>query len=97
MSWIHVCYFWLLQATDDVAEGIIEEDYALFYEIWQEFDPEATTYISYDNVAELLDVLEPPLQVIEDKCIWNSLWMIYYTTELWRDINNYFFLDRYAE
>ena len=51
------------QATDDVAEGIIEEDYALFYEIWQEFDPEATMYISYDHVPELLDVLEPPLQV----------------------------------
>ena len=46
-----------------MAEGIIEEDYALFYEIWQEFDPEATMYISYDHVPELLDVLEPPLQV----------------------------------
>ena len=55
------------QATDDVAEGIIEEDYALFYEIWQEFDPEATTYIAYENVAELLDCLEPPLQVTYQK------------------------------
>ena len=69
MSLHHIRYFEIAQATDDVAEGIIEEDYALFYEIWQEFDPEATTYISYDNVAELLDVLEPPLQVYDWICI----------------------------
>jgi hypothetical protein len=28
------------QATEDVQEGITDEDYDLFYEIWQEFDPD---------------------------------------------------------
>ena len=52
------------QATEDVAEGIIEEDYALFYEIWQEFDPSGTMYMSYGYLSEMLDVLEPPFQVL---------------------------------
>merc|ERR1719507_1391211 len=51
------------QATEDVAEGIIEEDYALFYEIWQEFDPSGTMYMSYGYLSEMLDVLEPPFQI----------------------------------
>lgn len=53
----------MYQASEDVADGIIEEDYALFYEIWQEFDPEGTMYMSFENVPELLDCLEQPLQV----------------------------------
>ena len=35
------------QATEDVPEGITDEDYDLFYEIWQEFDPDRTQYIPY--------------------------------------------------
>ena len=51
------------QATEDVQEGITDEDYDLFYEIWQEFDPDGTQYMSYKNLAEFLDVLEAPLQI----------------------------------
>ena len=51
------------QAQEDVSEGITDEDYDLFYEAWQEFDPEGTQYISYSNLSEFLDVLEPPLQI----------------------------------
>jgi len=34
-----------------------------FYEIWQEFDPDGTQYMSYKNLLEFVDVLEPPLQI----------------------------------
>ena len=51
------------QATEDVQEGITDEDYDLFYEIWQEFDPDGTQYMPYKNLPEFLDVLEPPLQI----------------------------------
>ena len=51
------------QAQVDVQEGITDEDYDLFYEIWQEFDPKGSQYIKYDHLAEFLDVLEPPLQL----------------------------------
>ena len=46
--------------------GITDEDYDLFYEIWQEFDPDGTQYIDYKGLSEFLDVLEAPLQVICD-------------------------------
>merc|ERR1719433_158525 len=51
------------QATEDVQEGITDEDYDLFYEIWQEFDPDGTQYIDYKALSEFLDVLEQPLQI----------------------------------
>lgn len=51
------------QATEDVQEGITDEDYDLFYEIWQEFDPDGTQYMHYKNLSEFVDVLEPPLQI----------------------------------
>ena len=35
----------------------------MFYEIWQEFDPSGTMYMSYGHLSEMLDVLEPPFQV----------------------------------
>ena len=44
--------------------GITDEDYDLFYEIWQEFDPDGTQYIDYKALSEFLDVLEQPLQVL---------------------------------
>ena len=50
-------------ASNDVADGITDEDYDLFYEIWSEFDPNCTQYIDYDSVSEFVDILEPPLQI----------------------------------
>jgi hypothetical protein len=51
------------QANEDVQEGITDEDYDLFYEIWQEFDPDGTQYMPYKSLSEFLDTLEPPLQI----------------------------------
>ena len=51
------------QASEDVLEGITDEDYDLFYEIWSEFDPDGTQYIDYKSLSEFLDVLEAPLQI----------------------------------
>jgi len=50
-------------ANDDVDNGITDEDYDMFYEVRVEFDPESTMYIPYENVSELIDILEPPLQI----------------------------------
>ena len=35
----------------------------MYYEIWQQFDPEGTQYLPYNEVSDFLDVLEPPLQI----------------------------------
>lgn len=35
----------------------------MYYEIWQQFDPDGTQYIKYAALSDFLDVLEPPLQI----------------------------------
>ena len=35
----------------------------MFYEIWQQFDPNGTQYIKYGQLSDFLDVLESPLQI----------------------------------
>lgn len=51
------------QATEDVQEGLTDDDYDMYYEIWQQFDPKGTQYIEFMQLSEFLDVLEPPLQI----------------------------------
>lgn len=40
-----------------------QEDVEKYYEIWEKFDPEETQFIRYDQLSDLLDALEPPLQI----------------------------------
>jgi voltage-gated sodium channel type II alpha len=51
------------QATEEVQEGLTDDDYDMYYEIWAQFDPEGTQYIRYDQLSDFLDILEPPLQI----------------------------------
>ncbi|XP_050525622.1 sodium channel protein para-like isoform X1 [Daktulosphaira vitifoliae] len=51
------------QATEDVQEGLTDDDYDMYYEIWQHFDPDGTRYIRYDQLTDFLDILEPPLKI----------------------------------
>lgn len=51
------------QATEDVQEGLTDDDYDMYYEIWQNFDPDGSQYIRYDQLSDFLDVLEAPLQI----------------------------------
>merc|ERR1719245_1963036 len=51
------------QATEDVTEGLTDDDYDMYYEIWQQFDPNGTQYIKYNQLSDFLDVLESPLQI----------------------------------
>lgn len=38
------------QATEDVQEGLTDDDYDMYYEIWQQFDPDGTQYIRYGDI-----------------------------------------------
>ena len=51
------------QATEDVEEGLTGEDYDMFYEIWQQYDPKGTQYIQFSKLSDFLNVLEDPLQI----------------------------------
>jgi voltage-gated sodium channel type II alpha len=44
-------------------EGLTDDDYDMYYEIWQQFDPNGTQYIRYSQLSDFLDVLEAPLQI----------------------------------
>lgn len=51
------------QATEDVEQGLTDDDYDMYYEIWQKFDPRGTQFIPYSNLSDFLDALEAPLQI----------------------------------
>ncbi|XP_043241966.1 sodium channel protein para-like isoform X3 [Amphibalanus amphitrite] len=51
------------QASEDVQEGLTGDDYDMYYEIWQRFDPKGTQYIAYNQLSDFLDALEQPLQI----------------------------------
>ena len=51
------------QATEDVQEGLTDDDYDMYYEIWQEYDPKGKQYLNYEDLPDFLDKLEPPLQI----------------------------------
>jgi voltage-gated sodium channel type II alpha len=35
------------QATEEVQEGLTDDDYDMYYEIWAQFDPDGSQYIRY--------------------------------------------------
>ncbi|XP_037512028.2 sodium channel protein para isoform X2 [Rhipicephalus sanguineus] len=51
------------QATEDVQEGLTDDDYDMYYEIWQQFDPKGTQYVAYSNLTNFVNALEEPLQI----------------------------------
>lgn len=51
------------QATEDVQEGLTDDDYEMYYEIWQKFDPDGTQFLAYDRLSDFLDALELPLRI----------------------------------
>lgn len=51
------------QATEDVEQGLTDDDYDMYYEIWQKFDPKGTQFIPLSALSDLLDCLEVPLQI----------------------------------
>ncbi|KAL1421885.1 hypothetical protein MTO96_022598 [Rhipicephalus appendiculatus] len=50
-------------ATEDVQEGLTDDDYDMYYEIWQQFDPKGTQYVAYSNLTNFVNALEEPLQI----------------------------------
>ncbi|KAJ1188375.1 hypothetical protein NDU88_005136 [Pleurodeles waltl] len=50
-------------ATEESAEPLSEDDFEMFYEVWEKFDPDATQFIEYNKLSDFADVLDPPLRV----------------------------------
>ncbi|KAG7503029.1 sodium channel protein type 2 subunit alpha-like [Solea senegalensis] len=50
-------------ATEESADPLSEDDFEMFYEVWERFDPHATQFMEYNKLAEFADTLEPPLRI----------------------------------
>lgn len=51
------------QATEDVQQGLTQDDFDMYYEVWERFDEKATEYIDLDKLSEFVDTLEEPLRI----------------------------------
>ena len=51
------------QATEDVSQGLTQDDFDMYYEIWERFDEKASQYIPLSRVSEFVDALEAPLRL----------------------------------
>ncbi|BFZ07043.1 hypothetical protein BsWGS_10081 [Bradybaena similaris] len=51
------------QATEDVQQGLTPDDFDMYYEKWEKFDPKATKYIPLDQLSDFVDYLEEPLRL----------------------------------
>ena len=51
------------QAREEVQQGLTDDDYDMYYEVWQRFDPKCTEFISYERLTDFVAALEPPLQI----------------------------------
>ncbi|OCT63542.1 hypothetical protein XELAEV_18044638mg [Xenopus laevis] len=50
-------------ATEESAEPLGEDDFEMFYEVWEKFDPSASQFIEYSKLSVFADALDPPLRV----------------------------------
>ncbi|XP_030637698.1 sodium channel, voltage-gated, type I like, alpha b isoform X1 [Chanos chanos] len=50
-------------ATEESAEPLSEDDFEMFYEVWERFDPNATQFVEYDKLSDFADALDPPLRI----------------------------------
>ncbi|XP_074552328.1 sodium channel protein type 4 subunit alpha B [Halichoeres trimaculatus] len=50
-------------ATEESADPLCEDDFEMFYETWEKFDPEASQFIQYSKLSEFCDTLKDPLRI----------------------------------
>ncbi|TRY55323.1 hypothetical protein DNTS_009031, partial [Danionella cerebrum] len=50
-------------ATEESTEPLSEDDFEMFYEVWEKFDPEATQFIEYLKLSDFADTLSEPLRI----------------------------------
>uniref|UniRef100_F1M9X1 Sodium channel protein n=1 Tax=Rattus norvegicus TaxID=10116 RepID=F1M9X1_RAT len=50
-------------ATEESEDPLGEDDFEIFYEVWEKFDPEASQFIQYSALSDFADALPEPLRV----------------------------------
>jgi len=46
-----------------VQQGLTQDDFDMYYEVWERFDEKATQYIDLEQLCEFVDTLEEPLRI----------------------------------
>ncbi|XP_038607041.1 sodium channel protein type 1 subunit alpha isoform X1 [Tachyglossus aculeatus] len=50
-------------ATEESADPLSEDDFEMFYEVWEKFDPDATQFMEFQKLSQFAAALEPPLNL----------------------------------
>ncbi|XP_075340375.1 sodium channel protein type 2 subunit alpha-like [Odontesthes bonariensis] len=50
-------------ATEESTEPLSEDDFEMFYEVWEKFDSEATQFIEFSMLSKFADALSEPLRI----------------------------------
>ncbi|XP_029428181.1 sodium channel protein type 4 subunit alpha [Rhinatrema bivittatum] len=50
-------------ATEESSEPLCEDDFEMFYETWEKFDPDATQFVQYSQMSDFVDTLQEPLKI----------------------------------
>ncbi|KAG5262710.1 hypothetical protein AALO_G00278010 [Alosa alosa] len=50
-------------AQEESGDALCEDDFEMFYETWEKFDPEATQFIPYERISEFCHTLLPPFRI----------------------------------
>uniref|UniRef100_A0A8C9RI08 Sodium channel protein n=1 Tax=Scleropages formosus TaxID=113540 RepID=A0A8C9RI08_SCLFO len=50
-------------AQEESSDPLCEDDFEMFYETWEKFDPEATQFLEYNKLSDFCDALQEPLRI----------------------------------
>ncbi|XP_061566903.1 sodium channel protein type 4 subunit alpha B-like [Cololabis saira] len=50
-------------ATEESGDPLCEDDFEMFYETWEKFDPDASQFIKYSELSDFCDTLQDPLKI----------------------------------
>ncbi|XP_040918189.1 sodium channel protein type 4 subunit alpha B isoform X2 [Toxotes jaculatrix] len=56
-------------ATEESADPLCEDDFEMFYETWEKFDPDASQFIQYSKLSDFCDTLQDPLRIPKPNAI----------------------------
>ncbi|CAF97673.1 unnamed protein product, partial [Tetraodon nigroviridis] len=56
-------------ATEESTEPLSEDDFEMFYEVWEKFDFEATQFIEFSMLSNFADTLSEPLRIAKPNMI----------------------------
>ncbi|KAA0705928.1 Sodium channel protein type 4 subunit alpha B [Triplophysa tibetana] len=56
-------------ATEESSDPLSEDDFEMFYETWEKFDPTASQFIGYSVLSDFCDTLKEPLRIAKPNMV----------------------------